>query len=69
MRFKDLRTTDELCELYRFKNTECCRDFIRRHHVPYIRRGRVLLVDTRDMDLACTVAVVRRSLESGPQIS
>lgn len=53
MRFRDLRTTAELTQLYRFKNAECCRDFLRRHRVPTMRRGRVLLVDTRDMDAAC----------------
>lgn len=53
MRFRDLRTTAELTELYRFKNAECCRDFIRRHRVPHLRRGRVLLVDLRDMDAVC----------------
>ncbi len=53
MRFRDLRTTQELVELYRFKSAECCRDFLRRHQVPVLRRGRVLLVDTRDFDAAC----------------
>lgn len=59
MRFKDLRTTAELVTLYRFKNANCCRDFLRRHQIPIMRRGRVLLVDTRDMDLACTASASR----------
>lgn len=56
MRFRDLRTTAELVELYRFKNAECCRKWLARHQVPHIRRGRVLLIDTRDMDAACSPA-------------
>lgn len=53
MRFRDLKTTAELVAIYRFKNAECCRKWLVRHQVPYLRRGRVLLVDTRDMDRVC----------------
>lgn len=64
MRFRDLKTTAELVSIYRFKNPECCRKWLVRHQVPYIRRGRVILVDTRDMDRACSDAwdkqIVRR---------
>lgn len=56
MRFRDLKTTAELVDLYRFPTREACRMFLRRHRVPVLRRGRVLLVDTRDMDKACADA-------------
>jgi hypothetical protein len=56
MRFRDLRTTAEIAELYRFPTREAVRKFLRSHGVPYIKRGRVLLIDTRDMDAACSRA-------------
>lgn len=56
MRFRDLRTTAEIADLYRFPNRRACRLWLSRHQVPHIRRGRVLLIDTRDMDAACSRA-------------
>jgi hypothetical protein len=56
MRFRDLKTTAELADIYRFPTREACRMFLRRHQIPYMRRGRVLLVDTRDVDAACRAA-------------
>lgn len=56
MRFRDLRTTAELTELYRFPSREACRKWLARHRVPHLRRGRVLLVDTRDVEAACAHA-------------
>lgn len=55
-RFRDLRTTQEIAELYRFTTRAAVRMFLRSHQVPILRRGRVLLVDTRDMDAACSRA-------------
>lgn len=53
MRFRDLRTTAEIAELYRFPSRQACRKWLERHHVPHLRRGRILLIDTRDVDAAC----------------
>ena len=49
-RFRDLRTTDELKEIYRFPSVDAVRMWIKRHRVPVYRRGRILLADTRDVD-------------------
>lgn len=65
MRFRDLKTTAELVEIYRFPSREACRKFLAYHRVPHIRRGRVLLIDTRDMDAACGQAWNRFTREHG----
>lgn len=63
MHFRDLRTTAEIATLYRFPSREAARKWIARHQIPHIRRGRVLLVDTRDIDAVCRPAWNRPSLK------
>lgn len=54
MRFRDLKTTDEIQTIYRFRSRHAVRRWLAYHDVPVTRRGRVLLVDTRDVDAACS---------------
>ena len=49
---RELLTTDELVRDYKFPTREAARQFLYRHHIPYDSRGRVVLVDRRDMDAA-----------------
>ena len=59
-RFRDLRTTDELVTLYRFPSRDAVRMWIHRHQVPVYRRGRTILVDTRDIDARMRSLAKRR---------
>ena len=49
-RFRDLRTTEELRDLYRWPSIDAVRMWLKRHKVPIYRRGRIVLADTRDVD-------------------
>lgn len=61
MRFRDLRTTAEIASIYRFPSREACRKWLVRHRVPHVRRGRILLVDTRDVEKAFSEAWTDRT--------
>jgi hypothetical protein len=44
------RTVKELTEELRFPSEDACRAWLRRAHIPSVRRGRVILVDGLDVD-------------------
>ncbi len=43
-----LLRTDEIAREFRFPSPEAVRQYLRYHEVPYLTRGRVVLVDRRD---------------------
>jgi hypothetical protein len=47
---KDLLRTDDIARDYRFPSADAVRKFLRRHEVPYLTRGRIVLVDRRDFE-------------------
>jgi hypothetical protein len=49
---KGWRTVKDLVEELRFPSDDACREFLRRHHIPSVRRGRVILVSGLDVDAA-----------------
>lgn len=61
-RFRDLRTVPEIRVLFRFPSDKSVRTWLARHQVPRRYRGRVLLIDTRDVDAALLHAPHRRAL-------
>lgn len=56
-----LRTVRELADELRFSSEDACRTWLRRHRVPVLRRGRVILVDPRDLDLVLRRIDARRA--------
>lgn len=46
---RELLTMEDLAADYHFPSAEAARKFVRRY-VPYVKRGRRLLVDRRDFD-------------------
>jgi hypothetical protein len=46
------RTVKELTEELRFSTEAACRIWLRRHGISSVRRGRVILVDSLDVDRA-----------------
>ena len=51
-----LLRTDELAREFRFPTPEAVRQYLRRHQVPYLTRGRVVLVDRRDFEASMSKA-------------
>ena len=49
---RELLTPEELARDYKFPTAEAARKFLHRHHVPFDKRGRAILVDRRDVDAA-----------------
>lgn len=49
---KGWRTVKELVEELRFSSEDACRAWLRRHDIPSVKRGRVILVDGLDIDRA-----------------
>ena len=47
---RDLRTVKELTADLRFPSEDACRQWLRREHVPCLKRGRVILIDPRDVE-------------------
>jgi hypothetical protein len=47
---KGWRTVRELTEELRFPSEDACRTWLRRNHIPNVRRGRFILVDGLDID-------------------
>lgn len=50
---RQLEPMERLAELRAFPSAEAARKFIHRHRVPFLKRGRRVLVDLRDFDRAC----------------
>jgi hypothetical protein len=46
-------TTAEIAREFKFASAEAARKWVKRHRVPYVLRGRALLVTRRDMDQMC----------------
>lgn len=46
----ELLRTDEIAKDYKFPSAEAVRNYLRRHEVPYLTRGRIVLVDRRDFE-------------------
>jgi hypothetical protein len=46
------RTVKELRDELRFPSDKACRDWLRRNRIVGVRRGRVILVDRRDIEKA-----------------
>lgn len=57
-RTRELRTTEQIRDIYQWKSVDAVRIWLRRHRVPMLRRGRVILSDLRDID-----AVMKREAE------
>lgn len=53
---KELLRTDDIARDYRFPSADAVRKFLRRHEVPYLTRGRIVLVDRRDFETSMTKA-------------
>ena len=49
---RDLRTVRELTTDLRFPSEDACRTWLRRQAIPCVKRGRVILVDARDVEIA-----------------
>lgn len=46
------RTVKELRDELRFSTDDAVRTWLRRHHIVSVRRGRIILVDSLDIDRA-----------------
>lgn len=65
VRTRELRTTEQLRDIYQFPSIDAVRMWMRRHHVPFKRRGRIILADLRDVDAVMDeLAGQRRVLRS-----
>lgn len=52
----ELLRTNEIARDYRFPSPEAVRQYLRRHEVPYLTRGRIVLVDRRDFEKSMSTA-------------
>lgn len=52
----ELLRTDQIAKDYAFPSPEAVRQYLRRHEVPFLTRGRIVLVDRRDFERSMTVA-------------
>jgi hypothetical protein len=46
------RTVKEITADLRFPSEDACRVWLRRQHIPSVKRGRIILVSIRDLDAA-----------------
>jgi hypothetical protein len=47
---RDLRTVKELAADLRFPSEKACRSWLHRQRIPFLKRGRVILIDPRDVE-------------------
>lgn len=45
-----LMTVKQVADWLSFSSEDACRKYLRRHHVPSLRRGRVILLSPRDVE-------------------